>query len=742
MSRLVTVIVVISLAVLVHAELIPLLNSKYNFWTDVVDLELQDGYAYITSKPGMLSIYDLNDLNDLDPDNPLSTLNIRYACSIKAIKDTILWLASDRDVKAVNISDPADPVILTSLHINVEIVGVSLYDNLLVARSQYWNEINYHDGFWDYWVKVFDVSDIYNPIVLNDSRDALHGSDYSLLGSYLYYFDRGLNIMDLSDPANPIKVAETGLGSIPIGFSNDETILVASSINDQRESFIQLLDITNPLEPSVVTELVSYRRVNDLHIEGDTLSIVYENNKIVRLDVSTPESPEVIAQIAIDEAAVRLSIYNDKLGLRHADGTVSFSHLGNVNTLDKYALLDSRGYISAVGVDGSSAYVVAGHKGLRILDISNPLNPIEIGHLNEDVSGQFVSVSNGYVYIADYLTGTKIVNATDTENPYILTEIIVNGLIGQIKAQNGLLYIQVSDATYIYNVSTPSIPTLTATIPDSKYFQVIDDFLLTSNQNSISCYDIGSRSRPKHLWISNLFVLQRHSSDPGVNSFYLNDGMIYVIYDWAWFVKPWTGMVGSDFYVFDISDPVNPQQISTQKLHEEHIGSHQSSILNFTASELFIKVSGEIRIYTARDPVNLAYYYRLDGFHGQSTLGFNDNIAVVPNVNSVQFFDCAAALSGSSTVKTNFPARFDLAPPYPNPFNSTTTINYSLSLPTKVSLELYNTLGQQVLTLYQGQRKAGRYDAVLTADELVSGLYFVKLSSDFQPSTQKVMLLK
>lgn len=79
---------------------------------------------------------------------------------------------------------------------------------------------------------------------------------------------------------------------------------------------------------------------------------------------------------------------------------------------------------------------------------------------------------------------------------------------------------------------------------------------------------------------------------------------------------------------------------------------------------------------------------------------------------------------------------------HPNPFNSTTTINYIIPTASHVSLELYNTLGQRVLTLFEGQRKAGMYDAVITADDLVSGLYFVRLNVREQRVNRKLLLLR
>jgi len=88
------------------------------------------------------------------------------------------------------------------------------------------------------------------------------------------------------------------------------------------------------------------------------------------------------------------------------------------------------------------------------------------------------------------------------------------------------------------------------------------------------------------------------------------------------------------------------------------------------------------------------------------------------------------------------PEKFIFQPAYPNPFNSTTTISYGLPHPGNVSLRLYNPLGQQVSTLFEGNRQAGIYSTNLTGSDLASGLYFVRLEASGQVFTQKVMLVR
>ena len=64
---------------------------------------------------------------------------------------------------------------------------------------------------------------------------------------------------------------------------------------------------------------------------------------------------------------------------------------------------------------------------------------------------------------------------------------------------------------------------------------------------------------------------------------------------------------------------------------------------------------------------------------------------------------------------------------YPNPFNPVTNIQYSIPRTSKVSLEIYNTLGQRIATLYTGERISGNYNENWWASNQPSGTYFAIL---------------
>ncbi len=79
---------------------------------------------------------------------------------------------------------------------------------------------------------------------------------------------------------------------------------------------------------------------------------------------------------------------------------------------------------------------------------------------------------------------------------------------------------------------------------------------------------------------------------------------------------------------------------------------------------------------------------------------------------------------------------------YPNPFNPTTTINYSLASSGKVNISVYNILGQEVATLVNKYQHAGEHRVVWTGQSLSSGVYIYRLRSNDFVQTKKMMLMK
>jgi len=88
------------------------------------------------------------------------------------------------------------------------------------------------------------------------------------------------------------------------------------------------------------------------------------------------------------------------------------------------------------------------------------------------------------------------------------------------------------------------------------------------------------------------------------------------------------------------------------------------------------------------------------------------------------------------------PDEFYLAQNYPNPFNPATTISFEVGHPTFVTLKVYDMLGNEVATLVDEYKPAGKYKVDFSAESLASGVYYYELKADENSFVKKMILLR
>jgi hypothetical protein len=102
-------------------------------------------------------------------------------------------------------------------------------------------------------------------------------------------------------------------------------------------------------------------------------------------------------------------------------------------------------------------------------------------------------------------------------------------------------------------------------------------------------------------------------------------------------------------------------------------------------------------------------------------------------------------ISGTATSvndKNNIPAAYALEQNFPNPFNPSTKITFSLPETSVVNSRVFNLIGLEVKLLVNGMMPAGIHEVVFDASELYSGVYFYTLKTGNFVQTRKMILIK
>jgi len=96
----------------------------------------------------------------------------------------------------------------------------------------------------------------------------------------------------------------------------------------------------------------------------------------------------------------------------------------------------------------------------------------------------------------------------------------------------------------------------------------------------------------------------------------------------------------------------------------------------------------------------------------------------------------------NETLTISSPISFALEQNYPNPFNPSTKIQFSIPAASKVTLKVYDILGNEVAQLVNDFKPAGVYDIEFNGENLSSGIYYYTITAGNFTSTKKMMLLK
>ncbi|MBI4547593.1 MAG: T9SS type A sorting domain-containing protein [Ignavibacteriae bacterium] len=177
--------------------------------------------------------------------------------------------------------------------------------------------------------------------------------------------------------------------------------------------------------------------------------------------------------------------------------------------------------------------------------------------------------------------------------------------------------------------------------------------------------------------------------------------------------------------------PRPPAGVFDVRFHDDHFiqtveaGASMRSAVEISAAAYPLRVEWKIQSSSVHSSL----------FVGDQVYALSvDGAATVSNSHS----QIVLELNGSP----GLPEQFALEQNYPNPFNPATVIRYSLPVNSFVTLQVYNVLGQEVATLVNEKREAGRYEVRWNASGLPSGVYYYRLRTPTFSKVHKMMLLR
>lgn len=406
-------------------------------------------------------------VNIANPDAPYEVgnldLNYRFFDIAISPDKKYIYTACDTHLITINISDSSNPYVTKIININSNTrLTVSNSQNILYVNS-------YINGFGA--CVAYDISDPSNPIEIG----TITFSQYRLIkglkvvDTLLYVLwepSPSIDIINVSNPANPSFITTVSLDSVSSVYflSRWSNYLYVSS----GEGGFSTIDITDPTNPFIVFDRYdvpghikySIFRNNHLYLLSSSCFKIYDIMTDQELGTYRKEGPFFHN---FDLKYPYVYIVSDDSGMYVLDISDSM----NIQEVSHFFDPESLYFGRQIRVEGDYAYISAG-KYLRIIDISDPLNPYITGsYMTSEINLHYIDVLGNYVYAGTFTQNPnatlEVINVSDPSYPFLEGECNIPGsivsIIDQVCVLDNYVYIANRvDGLKIVNVSNPPNP--------------------------------------------------------------------------------------------------------------------------------------------------------------------------------------------------------------------------------------------------------------------------------------------
>jgi len=258
---------------------------------------------------------------------------------------------------------------------------------------------------YDKGLRVIDISDPAHPYEVGFYDTPGQAWGVAVSGSYAYVADGnwGLRVIDVSDPAHPTDVGFTYTPSVACGVAVSGTYAYVAD-----ENGLGVIDVSDPAHPAEVGFYDTPGYAYDVAVSGTYAYVADGASGLRVIDVSDPVHPSEVGFYDTPGSAYGVAVsgtyaYVDDLfyGLR----VIDISDPAHPTEVGFYG---TPGHAWGVAVSVPYAYVAEGPSGLRVIDVSDPVHPSEVGFYDTPESAYGVAVSGPYAYVADYTAGLRI----------------------------------------------------------------------------------------------------------------------------------------------------------------------------------------------------------------------------------------------------------------------------------------------------------------------------------------------
>jgi len=296
-------------------------------------------------------------------------------------------------------------------------------------------------------LEITEESTFFSPVDVGK-----HGEDVDVDGSYAYLAtdetNKGLNIINVSNPASPVITSYKDLGAKGNYIKKDGNY---AYVGIDQSNGLSIVDVSNPSSPSISKTVSTSGAGNQPATFGNYLfmALNVDSNSYKVYNVTSKTSPTLLKTINFGHDTHVTTIQGNYayVGVDDDHESLKVFDISNINDITQIGSLDVGEEINAIAISGSIAFVGIENDdaSLRVVDISSPVHPSVITTLNTEGEIQDLTISGDYLYAAidSSHSGLAAINISNPYSPTLAYTMDVSGKGTGID----------SDANYVY-VST------------------------------------------------------------------------------------------------------------------------------------------------------------------------------------------------------------------------------------------------------------------------------------------------
>jgi hypothetical protein len=692
--------------------------SGLDYWSGAYDIQMVGDLVYV------VGVSEMHIVSLADPENPEVIGRFTwYQWSGTSggvyLIDTLAYLGTHYGGFVLDVSDPTNPVTLGQWS-GTHMSDISfVHGNYAIAQSD--------EGF-PFVLDVSDPTNVNRIGVFPPNAEAWNAA--GMVGEYLCMtgFPGGLRLYDMSNPANPQCVASIDTTMLAHHAAISGNYAYMAGLYDG----LRIIDFSNPLQPVEVAACDSIGRTEDVTVTGShavTTKYTATDAWLNIWNVADPTHPVFVVEIHPHVCGSSMIASSGNLICTPMTGSSDVLMVIDISNPAEPEMVSSfgpLGLLRLMAISGTTAYVGDRYTQLRTIDIADPQHVCELGHPNPSwADGLDIAVRGNYAYVVEQLdfSGTNGVVVFEVSNPAQpeslgcalydgASRIVIEGDYAYVARLYHIATFSLANPAQPQCVNVVNIPLGNAglglaSLNGYLYYGAGSSFYVCSLSNPAEPQITGSCNLGGGGWVFDLAAAGHY---------------VYV-------ARGFGGM-----RIVDVSNPANPTEVNW-------ISGYWVGSVAATQNTVIMDDRTRISIYDVTNPLNpvlVGYYSTAEYIYDMEIQG---QYLYTASAREFLVYECDA-LSGIEQNLEVVPHKFTLLPPYPNPFNSTLVIPFTLPIQSDATITIYNLLGQKVQQFGFPPLSPGAHRVVWDASSCASGTYIIQLISNGNELNQKALLLK